>query len=96
MVFAGFKTRRRGRISRLYRCARRRTTSRETPGDLAAAKLFATEAASTAADTAIMLHGGRGYSTAYPVERLLRDSIGLRIYEGTSMIQKSILARAVL
>ena len=80
----------------VHRCARRRTADTETPGDLAAAKLFATEAASTAADTAIMLHGGRGYSTAHVVERLLRDSIGLRIYEGTTMIQKTILARAVL
>lgn len=80
----------------VYRCARARAAGTEGPGDLAAAKLFATEAASRAADMAIQLHGGRGYSTAYPVERLLRDSIGLRIYEGTSMIQKSILARAVL
>jgi alkylation response protein AidB-like acyl-CoA dehydrogenase len=80
----------------VYRLAHRRAAGTETPGDLAAAKLFATEAASTAADTAIQLHGARGYSTAYPVERLLRDAIALRIYEGTSMIQKSILARAVL
>jgi alkylation response protein AidB-like acyl-CoA dehydrogenase len=80
----------------VYRCARARAAGTEAPGDLAAAKLFATEAASKAADTAIQLHGGRGYSTAYPVERLLRDSIGLRIYEGTSMIQKTILSRAVL
>lgn len=80
----------------VYRCARVREAGAEGPGDLAAAKLFATEAASQAADTAIQLHGGRGYSTEYPVERLLRDSIGLRIYEGTSMIQKTILSRAVL
>ena len=80
----------------VFRCARRRQESTEVPGDLAAAKLFATEAAATAADTAVMLHGGRGYSSAYPVERLLRDAIGLRIYEGTSMIQKTILARTVL
>ena len=80
----------------VYRCARRRAAGTETPGDLATAKLFATEAATQAADTAILLHGGRGYSSAYPVERLLRDSIGLRIYEGTSMIQKSIVSRAVL
>ena len=43
-----------------------------------------------------MLHGGRGYSTEHAVERLFRDSIGHRIYEGTSMIQKLILSRAAL
>lgn len=80
----------------VYRCARHRAAGTETHADLAAAKLYATEAASRAADTAIQLHGGRGYTSAYPVERLLRDSIALRIYEGTSMIQKAILAREIL
>jgi alkylation response protein AidB-like acyl-CoA dehydrogenase len=80
----------------VYRCARRRDAGTEIHADLAAAKLYATESASRAAEQAVMLHGGRGYSTEYPVERLLRDSIGLRIYEGTSMIQKLILSRAVL
>jgi alkylation response protein AidB-like acyl-CoA dehydrogenase len=80
----------------VHRCARRRANGLEGPGDLAAAKLFATEAAAKACDHAVLLHGGRGYSSAYPVERLLRDIMGLRIYEGTTMIQKTILARAVL
>lgn len=80
----------------VYRCARRRIAGTETHADLAAAKLYATEAASRAAEQAVMLHGGRGYSTEHSVERLLRDSIGLRIYEGTSMIQKLIVSRAVL
>jgi len=79
----------------VQRCARRRDAGTETPADLAAAKLYATEAASKACDQAILLHGGRGYTSAYPVERLLRDSIALRIYEGTSMIQKTILARTL-
>jgi alkylation response protein AidB-like acyl-CoA dehydrogenase len=57
------------------------------------AKLHATEAAAAAADQAVMLHGARGYSSAFPAERLLRDIQALRIYEGTSMIQKTILAR---
>ena len=46
-----------------------------------------------AAEQAVMLHGGRGYTSAYPVERLWRDIQALRIYEGTSMIQKTILGR---
>lgn len=80
----------------VYRCARRRDAGKERTEDLAAAKLFATDAASRAAESALMLLGGRGYTSAYPAERLLRDSYGLRIYEGTSMVQKAILARCVL
>ncbi len=79
----------------VWRCAQRRDRGLETAGDLAAAKLYSTEAAARACDAAVMLHGGRGYSTEYPVERLLRDIMGLRIYEGTTMIQKGLLARAI-
>ncbi|MCC6671601.1 MAG: acyl-CoA dehydrogenase family protein [Planctomycetes bacterium] len=77
----------------VHRCARRRDQGIETHADIAAAKLYATDAATRAAEQAVLLHGGRGYSNVYPAERLLRDSLGLRIYEGTSMIQKAILAR---
>ena len=80
----------------VYRCALRRIAGTESQGDLAAAKLYSTEAATRAADNAVMLHGGRGYSTEFPAERLLRDIMGLRIYEGTTMIQKAILGRAVV
>jgi alkylation response protein AidB-like acyl-CoA dehydrogenase len=59
------------------------------------AKLYATEAAAKAAEEAVMLHGARGYSSAFPVERLWRDIQALRIYEGTSLIQKTILARSL-
>ncbi len=79
----------------VHRCAARRDRGVETDGDLAAAKLYSTEAAARACDQAVMLHGGRGYSSAYPVERLLRDVMGLRIYEGTTLIQKGLVARAV-
>lgn len=77
----------------VHRCARRRLQGNETHADVAMAKLHATEAAATACDQAVMLHGARGYSSAFPVERLWRDIQALRIYEGTSMIQKGILAR---
>ena len=80
----------------VHRCARLRGAGCEVAADLAAAKLYATEAAARAADQAVLLHGGRGYSSAYPVERLLRDIMGLRIYEGTSMVQKLIIGRALL
>jgi alkylation response protein AidB-like acyl-CoA dehydrogenase len=57
------------------------------------AKLFATEAAQKAASQAVLLHGNRGYSNEYPVERYYRDIKGLQIYEGTSHIQRIIIAR---
>lgn len=77
----------------VQRCARRRAAGTETHADVAMAKLYATEVAAKACEDAVMLHGARGYSSAFPVERLWRDIQALRIYEGTSMIQKTILAR---
>lgn len=60
------------------------------------AKLFATEAAMKAASQAVLLHGNRGYSNEYPVERYYRDIKGLQIYEGTSHIQRIIIARELV
>lgn len=60
------------------------------------AKLFATEAAARAAGEAVLLHGNRGYSSEYPVERHYRDIKGLQIYEGTSHIQRIIIARELV
>jgi alkylation response protein AidB-like acyl-CoA dehydrogenase len=62
----------------------------------ATAKLFATEAAVRAANEAVLLHGNRGYANEYPVERYLRDIKGMQIYEGTSHIQRMIVARELL
>ncbi len=60
------------------------------------AKLFATEAAMKAASEAVLMHGNRGYSNEYPVERYYRDIKGLQIYEGTSHIQRVIIARELV
>lgn len=60
------------------------------------AKLFASEAAHRATDTAIQIHGGAGYVKDYPVERYARDARITRIYEGTSEIQRLIIAREIL
>jgi alkylation response protein AidB-like acyl-CoA dehydrogenase len=75
-----------------------RLKDRELPcGEaVAKAKLFATEAALRAATKAVQLHGARGYSDEHPVERHYRDAIALTIYEGTSHIQRLILARDLL
>jgi alkylation response protein AidB-like acyl-CoA dehydrogenase len=60
------------------------------------AKLFATEAANQAALEAIQIHGGYGYTDEFPVERHLRDVRVTTIYEGTSEIQRLVIARQIL
>ena len=64
--------------------------------ETSAAKLFASEAALRTATQAVRLHGARGYDDALPLERHYRDALGLTIYEGTSEIQRVILARDLL
>jgi len=65
--------------------------ARFTP-DAAMAKLFASEMATRVAHRAIQIHGGNGYSREYPVERAYRDARITEIYEGTSEIQRLIIA----
>jgi acyl-CoA dehydrogenase len=60
------------------------------------AKLHATEAAQRVIDLAVQLHGGRGVVVGATVEHLYRAIRPLRIYEGTSEIQRTIIGRAVL
>jgi len=76
--------------------ARRRDEGVPATRNVVMAKSFATEAAVRAARNAIALHGGVGYLEEYPVEGLLRDAIGLSLYEGTTQIQKLILGRDLL
>lgn len=69
----------------------------ETARKLASmAKLFASEHAVDVADEAIQVHGGAGYVTDHPVERYYRDARITKIYEGTSEIQKNIVADTLL
>jgi alkylation response protein AidB-like acyl-CoA dehydrogenase len=60
------------------------------------AKLFASEAAMRIATDGIQVHGGYGYVTDYPAERFFRDAKITQIYEGTSQIQRLVIARALL
>jgi acyl-CoA dehydrogenase len=60
------------------------------------AKLFATEAAGRIIDQAVQIHGGTGLVRGNVVERLYRDVRALRIYEGTSEIQKLVIANQLL
>jgi alkylation response protein AidB-like acyl-CoA dehydrogenase len=76
--------------------ARARDAGEPATRNVVMAKHFATEAAVKAARTSISLHGGVGYLGEYPVEGLLRDAIGLSLYEGTTQVQKLILGRELL
>ncbi len=64
--------------------------------DAASTKYFASEAVGRVADRAVQIHGGAGYMAEYKVERFYRDVRLLRIYEGTSQIQQTIIAKALL
>ena len=80
----------------VYRAAWMKDQGLPTTKATSIAKLFATEAAMKAASEAVLMHGNRGYSNQYPVERYYRDIKGLQIYEGTSQIQRIIIARELV
>jgi hypothetical protein len=60
------------------------------------AKLFASEMSNRVCDRAVQIHGGYGYIDEFPVERYLRDARVQTIYEGTSEIQRVVIAREIL
>ena len=64
--------------------------------EAAMAKLYASETASWVTDLAIQIHGGYGYVKEYPVERYYRDARVTRIYEGTSEVQRIVIAHQIL
>lgn len=64
--------------------------------DAAMAKLFAAETAMETTTKAVQFHGGYGYTREYPVERMMRDAKITEIYEGTSEVQKMVIAGALL
>jgi alkylation response protein AidB-like acyl-CoA dehydrogenase len=64
--------------------------------EAAMAKLYATEASNRIVDRCLQVHGGYGYVKEFPVERHYRDARVTRIYEGTSEVQRVVIARHVL
>ena len=60
------------------------------------AKLFASETANKVAYKALQIHGGYGYSKEYPVERYYRDARVTTIYEGTSEVQRIVIANNII
>jgi acyl-CoA dehydrogenase len=81
----------------VYRAAYARDTAEgRFTREASEAKLFATEAAGRIIDSAVQIHGGTGLVSGTVVERLYRDVRALRIYEGTSEIQKLVIAGALV
>jgi alkylation response protein AidB-like acyl-CoA dehydrogenase len=78
------------------RSAQLRDMGRPFGREAAIAKLFASETAMWATTKAVQIHGGYGYVTDFPVERYMRDAKITEIGEGTSEVQRLIIARSLL
>ena len=79
----------------LHRAAEAKDSGENAVQMASMAKLFASEAATFVTTEAIQVFGGYGYMKEYPVERLFRDARVTEIYEGTSEIQRTVIARAL-
>ncbi|MEM0950697.1 MAG: acyl-CoA dehydrogenase [Cyanobacteria bacterium P01_H01_bin.74] len=80
----------------VYNAARLKMAGHAFTKEASMAKLFASEVASRAANAAIQIHGGYGYTKDFPVERYLRDAKLCEIGEGTSEIQRLVIGRKIL
>jgi alkylation response protein AidB-like acyl-CoA dehydrogenase len=80
----------------VYNAAWLKSEDRPFTREAATAKLFATEMAERVCRNAIQIHGGYGYSREYPVERMYRDARLMTIGEGTSEVQRMVIARNIL
>jgi butyryl-CoA dehydrogenase len=78
------------------RASQAKDTAKRFSSEAAMAKLFASEAASRAADRSIQIHGGYGYTTEYAPERHYRDARITQIYEGTSEVMRMVIAGGLL
>jgi acyl-CoA dehydrogenase len=79
-----------------YRAARVMQSGQAARLECSVAKLYATEAAHQVANLALQVHGGMGYATECPIERIFRDTRGGLIPEGTTEIQTLIIGREIL
>ncbi|MEN9797656.1 MAG: acyl-CoA dehydrogenase [Pseudomonadota bacterium] len=79
----------------VHRSARLADAGRPYTVEASMGKLFASEVATRACHKAVQIHGGYGYTNEFPVERYLRDAKLCEIGEGTSEIQRSIIAREI-
>lgn len=80
----------------ILHAARLRTAGHPCLSEASQAKLFASEMAESVCSKAVQIHGGYGYLQDYPVERYYRDARITQIYEGTSEVQRLLIARGLL
>jgi alkylation response protein AidB-like acyl-CoA dehydrogenase len=92
-MLADMATRLEGSRMLMYRAAQLKDRGGRTPIESSMAKLFASEMCMKNAWTAVQIHGGYGYVEDYIVERLFRDAKITEIYEGTSEIQRLVIAQ---
>lgn len=100
-MLADMKTRLEAARLLVYNAALKKTEAKHDPKvrytlEAAMAKLFAAETAMWITEKAVQIHGGMGYSKELPIERYFRDAKITEIYEGTSEIQRLVIARNVL
>jgi alkylation response protein AidB-like acyl-CoA dehydrogenase len=99
-MLADMKTRLEAARLLTYQAAMAKSEAKKTGGrftlQAAMAKLYASETAMWVATKAVQIYGGNGYSKEYPVERHFRDAKITEIYEGTSEIQRMVIARNIL
>jgi alkylation response protein AidB-like acyl-CoA dehydrogenase len=94
-MFADMKTELDAAQLLVWRAAALADQGRPYSSEASMAKLYASEAATRACNKAVQIHGGYGYTKEFPVERYLRDAKLCEIGEGTSEVQRMIIARHV-
>ena len=80
----------------IYKAADRKDKGLSHTKEASMAKLFASETAMHVTTKCVQFHGGYGYTKEFPIERMMRDAKVTEIYEGTSEVQKMVIAAAVL
>jgi butyryl-CoA dehydrogenase len=80
----------------VMRAARMKDLGQKHTAESSVAKLFASEMSTRVTHKALQIYGGYGYSVEYPIERHYRDARITEIYEGTSEIQRIVVANALL
>lgn len=80
----------------LYQAALKKDRGERYTKEVAMAKVYCSETAMWASTQAVQIYGGYGYTTEYPVERFMRDAKITEIYEGTSEVQRIVIAASLL
>jgi hypothetical protein len=80
----------------VYNAARLKEAGKDFALEASMAKLYASEMCNECAKEAVQIFGGYGYTKDFPVERYFRDARVMTLFEGTSQIQRMVIARNIL